>query len=268
MDDPLAMVSLTLILCAGIFIQSAAGFAAGLLIVPAMLWCGYSIPEAQTSLLVATIPQNLWGVWSLRDSMSGRNIVWPGIGRLLFLPVGIGVLHSLESFSILTLRQIVGGVVLAMTLAIMWFHPQPKPQIHRAWSWIAFPLSGFLQGLVGMGGPAMVFWVQAHDWDTRQSRAFLFTMYSISLAPALTILYLVFGDRIIRPGLVAMLLIPILWAVTFAGLRFGTWLGKRHLRRMTLGLLLLMGLAGLAAPMLSSPRPADPPPYQATSIKP
>lgn len=93
-------------------------------------------------------------------------------------------------------------------------------------------------------------------------------MYSISLAPALTILYLVFGDRIIRPGLVAMLLIPILWAVTFAGLRFGTWLGKQRLRRVTLGLLLLMGLAGLAAPMFSSPQGSDLAHEQKTATKP
>jgi uncharacterized protein len=251
MDDPLSLLPLTLILCVGIFIQSAAGFAAGLLIVPAMLWCGYSIPEAQTSLLVATIPQNLWGAWSLRDSMSKHSLVWPGVGRLVFLPIGVVTLQGMETFSIMTIRQVVGGVVLAMTLAIIWFHPKPRPQIHRAWSWIVFPLSGFLQGLVGMGGPAMVFWVQAHDWDTRRSRVFLFVMYSVSLVPALAILYWVFGDRIIQPGLVATFLIPILWVVTLAGLKFGTWLGQQRLRRVTLALLVLMGLAGLAAPLLS-----------------
>ncbi len=260
MNELLALVPLTVILCSGIFVQSAAGFAAGLLIVPAMLWSGYSIPEAQASLLVATIPQNAWGVWSLRDQLAPRSLVWPGLARLALLPVGILVLNALESFSVLTLRQIVGGVVLVMTIAIAWFHPTPKPSIHPAWSWLAFPASGFLQGLVGMGGPAMVFWVQAHDWDTRRSRVFLFAMYLISLAPALVILYCVFGNRIVRPGVSAMLLIPVLLVFTLAGLKFGTWLGQRRLRRVTLCLLLLMGVAGLAAPLLSSPaaKPAEP----------
>lgn len=259
MAESYSLIALALILCVGIFVQAAAGFAAGLLIVPAMLWCGYSIPEAQTSLLVATIPQNLWGVWSLRDALPARSIAWPATARLIFLPLGILVLQQLESYSIITLRQIVGGVVLLVTLAIIWFHPHPRARIHPGWSWLAFPVSGFLQGLVGMGGPAMVFWVQAHDWDTRRMRSFLFAMYLVSLAPALAILYGVFGERIVRPGVIATLLIPVLLLVTLAGLRFGTWLGQRRLRRVTLGLLLLMGIAGLAAPLLSRATPAAAP---------
>ena len=242
---------LMLILCFGIFVQSAAGFAAGLLIVPSLLWCGYLIPESQTSLLVATIPQNLWGVWAFRDSISVRQVAYPGILRLLFLPLGVWVLGLLEAFPMVILRQLVGGVVFVVTLAIMLFRPAPQAQIHPVWTLVAFPLSGFLQGLVGIGGPAMVFWVQAHDWGTKQSRAFLFSMYLISIAPGLLILYLFFGDRIIAPALVASALIPLLLVVTYLGLHVGTWMGRRRLRRLTLFLLLLMGISGLAAPWLA-----------------
>lgn len=251
MNELLSLVPLMLILCAGIFVQSAAGFAAGLLIVPAMLWAGYSIPEAQTSLLVATVPQNLWGIWTFRDAISIRKVVAPGAARLVFLPLGVAVLQSLESFPVVRLRQIVGGVVLIATLAIMLFRPLPRQRLHPLWSVLAFPISGFLQGVVGMGGPPMVFWVQAHDWDTRQVRGFMFTMYLISIVPALLILYGFFGDRIIRPGIAALASIPILLVVTYLGLQFGTWLGRVRLRNVTLGLLLLMGLGGLAAPWLS-----------------
>ena len=86
-----------LILCVGIFVQSAAGFAAGLLIVPALLFLGYPIPEAQTSLLVAMVPQNLWGIWSLRDSVSVREVSVPGITRVLFLPLGVFALQHLAT---------------------------------------------------------------------------------------------------------------------------------------------------------------------------
>lgn len=242
---------LVLIVCFGIFIQSAAGFAAGLLIVPAMLWLGYLIPESQTALLVATIPQNIWGVWSFRASLSPRQVILPGFLRLLFLPIGVWVLVYLESFPVVVLRQIVGGFVVAATLAIMIFRPQPRERLHPAWSWLAFPASGFFQGVVGMGGPAMVFWVQAHDWGTRQARAFLFAMYLIGVMPALVILYLFFGDRVIAPAVVTSALIPLLLLATHWGLRVGTWLGRKRLRRVTLFLLLLMGLSGLASPWLT-----------------
>ena len=245
------MLPFALILSAGIFVQSAAGFAAGLMIVPALLWCGYSIPAAQCALLVATIPQNAWGFWSLKDSVTPRQIMWPGIGRVSFLPLGMWALQSMETLEPERLRQIVGGVVLAATIAIIVFRPAPREKLNPIWGMIAFPLSGFLQGLVGMGGPAMVFWIQAHDWSTKKTRAFLFAMYLVSIGPALGILYYFFGDRIIPPGIVAATLIPLLLLVTYFGLKFGTRLGRIRLRRVTLGLLLLIGIAGLAAPLLS-----------------
>lgn len=250
MEELFTYLPLIAILCFGIFVQSAAGFAAGLLIVPAMLWCGYKLPEAQVSLLVATIPQNLWGVWSFKDQISVRQTVWPGAGRLAFLPLGIITLSSLEAFSPVTLRQVVGGFVLVATLGIMFFRPQPRENLHYGWGLLAFPVSGFLQGLVGMGGPAMVFWVQAHDWSTRQSRGFLFAMYLISIVPALGILYCVFPDRVVRPGLVTAAMIPLLLVATYGGLRLGTWLGRHRLRKVTLSLLLVVGAAGLAAPLI------------------
>ena len=249
MEFIISIIPLAIILCVGIFVQSAAGFAAGLLIVPALLWFGYTIPAAQCSLLVATIPQNVWGVWSLRQSITFRQVIWPGLGRMVFFPAGVWVLQAMESLPLDTIRQIVGGVVLAVTLAIMLLRPHPQPKLNPIWAFIAFPISGFLQGLVGMGGPAMVFWVQAHDWGTKQTRAFLFAMYLISIAPALAVLYFVFGNRILQAGLIAAGLIPLLMVVTYFGLHFGTKLGRERLRRITLTLLFLMGLAGLAAPL-------------------
>lgn len=251
MDDLLTHLPLVVILCVGIFVQSAAGFAAGLLIVPSLLWFDYSIPEAQSSLLVATIPQNAWGIWHLRDSISMRQVAAPGVTRLLFFPLGVLVLQAMESFEVATIRQVVGGFVLAATLAIMLFRPRPRESLHPFWACLAFPISGFCQGLVGMGGPPMVFWVQAHDWGTRRMRAFLFAMYLMSIVPALAILYCFFGDRIVWPGLIAGLLTPLLWLVTLAGLRLGTRLGRRRLRRVSLVLLLLIGVAGLASPLLT-----------------
>ncbi|MCC9643489.1 TSUP family transporter [Rhodopirellula sp. JC740] len=244
---------LVAVLSLGIFVQAAAGFAAGLLIVPLLLWAGYTIPEAQTSLLVATVPQNIWGVISFRDSLEGKRLIAPGAARLLFLPVGVLTLQWMESFSVMTLRQVVGAAVLLATIANLFFRPTPRKSVAAFWGFLAFPLSGFMQGLVGMGGPPMVLWVQAHDWDTRRSRGFLFSMYLISLAPGIAVLVWFFGARVIPPALIAGAAIPILLVVTWAGLRVGTALGTERLRRVTMALLLLMGLAGLAAPWLTPP---------------
>ena len=248
-DTLLSFISFAAILSIGIFVQAAAGFAAGLLIVPALLWCGYTIPDAQCALLVATIPQNVWGVWSLRKSIEPSQVAWPGLGRILFLPVGIVVLKLMDSVDEATVRQIVGLIVLSVTLAIIYIRPKPQPRLHPIWAFIAFPLSGFFQGLVGMGGPAMVFWVQAHDWETQKSRGFLFTMYLVSILPALGFLYMAFGNQVVESGALALMMVPLLWGVTVFGLKFGTKMGRERLRRVTLLLLLVIGLAGVLGPM-------------------
>ncbi|MEM6472222.1 MAG: TSUP family transporter [Planctomycetota bacterium] len=243
--------SIAAALCVGIFVQSAAGFAAGLLIVPSLLFLGFSVPEASIALLVATIPQNVFGVYSLRDAIKPRSLVWPGLGRLTFFPIGVMALDWVEqSFPIERIRQFVGGVVLIVTLATILFRVQPRKQIPVFWAWVAFPISGFLQGLVGMGGPAMVFWVSAHDWSTRQIRGFLFGMYLISVGPAIAILLFYFGPRLFTSATVAVVSLPLLLGVTYVGLGVGNWLGRDRLRRVTLGLLLIMGLVGLASPWI------------------
>lgn len=238
------------VLSLGIFIQSAAGFAAGLVIIPLLMFAGFSLPESQCAMLIATLPQNLIGSWTLRDDIPLEQLRWPAVGRLTFLPLGIATLYSLQTVSPTLMRQMVGAVVLAATVAIVIIRPQPRAKLHSAWGWGAFPLSGFTQGLVGMGGPAMVFWVQAHDWGTRRSRGFLFAMYTISVLPALGTLAYTFGSVIIVPSLMATTCIPLLWPVTVVGIRVGTWLGRERLRRVTIGLLFLVGIAGLAAPWM------------------
>ncbi|KAA1259785.1 Sulfite exporter TauE/SafE [Rubripirellula obstinata] len=242
--------TIAVILCLGIFVQAAAGFAGGMLIVPLLMWFGYSIPAAQVALLIATIPQNLYGVWALRSDISVRQLAIPGLARVAFFPLGIWVLARMESLPSETLRQIVGGFILAATLATILIRPTPRPSIHPLWSWVTFPISGMVQGMVGMGGPVMVFWVQAHDWNTRQSRGFLFAMYLISIVPAILILWLAFGNRLLAPAVIATCSIPLLWIATHLGLKVGSWLGRKRLRIVTLGLLLMTGIAGLAAPWM------------------
>ena len=251
MPELIPWLGITLVLSIGIFVQAAAGFAAGMLIIPTLLWMGYLIPEASMALLVATVPQNVFGVYSLRDSIDRRAILWPGTARVLFFPVGIVVLMTIEEmFPIVRIRQFVGGAVLTATLSTILFRPKPKEELSPIWAWIAFPVSGFFQGLVGMGGPPMVFWVTAHDWSARKIRGFLFSMYLISLPPAFLVMFAFFGERLYQPALIAAASIPILLLATSLGLKFGNWLGRRRLRRVTLALLILVGVAGLAAPWI------------------
>ena len=236
-----------------IFTQSATGFASGLVVIPLMVWAGHGIPEAQAALLVSTLMQNGWGAYQYRETIQFREVVPPASLRLVALPVGVGALFMIDGFPTTLLRQIVGAVVVFCVLLLLIFRPKPKERVHPGWVWLAFPTSGFFQGCTGTGGPMMVLWVQSHDWSTRRTRAFLFVMYLVTIVPAWLLLFYCFGTRMLEPSLAAIVIIPLLFAATWLGLRVGTWLGRHRLRSVTMGLLLVIGMTSIFSPMLAQP---------------
>ena len=237
------------VLMFAIFVQSAAGFAAGMLAVPLLMGMGYALPTAMGSMLVATIPQNVLGVWRLRRTIRFRQVTPMAMIRIAMLPIGVGCLSRLDDADPAVLRCIVGGVVLALTLLIMSNRTPSRRHLHPAWAVSAFAVSGFFQGLVGMGGPVMVLWVQSHRWSTARSRGFLFAMYTISVLPAIGVLYAAFGNLILSGVAVAAVATPVLLLATRWGLAAGDRLGRERLRHVTFALLIVIGVSGLLAPI-------------------
>ena len=244
------MLPFAAVVCAGIFVQSATGFAGGLVIIPLMLWAGHGVPEAQTAMLTATIPQNLLGIFQFRDTINTREMALPALLRFAAMPVGVATLVYVEGLPVDAVRQLVGGVVIGCVLLLMYVSPKPRSHVPIQWTLLAFLSSGYFVGLTGTGGPMMVLWVQAHEWSTRRSRSFLFVMYLLSIPPILFMLWLTFGDRVTRAFCSAVTLIPLLLLVTRIGLQVGTRLGRERLRRVTMWLLLLIGFLGLISPLL------------------
>lgn len=80
----------------------------------------------------------------------------------------------------------------------------------------------------------------------------MFAMYGTSLIPAMMILYYFFGNRVIAPSVTSAAMVPLLIVSTHFGLKVGTLLGRQRLRNVTLAILILIGLSGLAAPLLQS----------------
>ncbi len=246
---PELFVSFAAVVSLGIFVQSATGFAGGLIIIPLMLWAGHGIPEAQAAVLTATIPQNLLGIWRFRDTIDRREIAFPAMLRFIAMPVGVATLYMVESLPLEQIRQLVGAVVIGCVLLLVFLKPRQRATIHPGWTCLAFLSSGFFVGLTGTGGPMMVIWVQSHDWSTRKIRSFLFVMYLLSIPPVLGMLWYAFGDRVTTAVLSSALLIPILVPVTRVGLQCGTWLGRDRLRNVTMAVLLVIGAVGLLAPL-------------------
>jgi uncharacterized protein len=232
----------------GILTQSATGFAAGLLIMPMMLWAGYGIPEGQSAILVSSVPQTVWGFCRFRDAVTYRELALPATLRVVALPVGVATLYLIDRFPKELVQQGIGIMVIAFVIAFTVLQPRPQEKLHPGWTWVAFLSSGFFQGCTGTGGPMMVFWVHAHDWSTRRTRAFLFMMYLVTSIPAWGLLYYYFPSRVIGPAFAAILAVPCVLLATVIGLRLGTWFGRSRLKRVTMTLLMVIGIMSVTSP--------------------
>lgn len=239
-----------LVLAVGSFLQGSVGFAYGLFSVPVLMWLGWTVPQAQGAIYIGTCVQNIWGLWRFRDSVTLSEMVTPGLLRLLALPLGIACLMWLYRLEPDTVRQAVGAVLLAIVLVLAIWRPVPRDRLPAGWGWVAFTMSGFLQGLVGMGGPAMVLWVQAHGWSTQRSRAFLYAQYMVTLPVMLIVLVAAFGQPVVDACVVTLIMLPVIFAATAAGLGVGTRLGRRWLRITTLLLLATLAVSNLVSPWL------------------
>jgi hypothetical protein len=243
-------IGLALVLIVGSVLQGAVGFAAGLLGIPLLLWLDWSLAESQVIVITSTAVQNSWGLYRYRNTLDKQEILFPAFLRLAFIPLGIFCLRGLQQLPPDQIKQFVGGVLLLITFGLLKFHPRAQNSVPRIWTWTIFPLSGLMQGMLGMGGPAMVLWVQMHDWSTQRSRAFLFAIYLISLPFSLTFLYASFGREILTALLTTLTMLPLVIAATGAGLWLGTRIGRRRMRRLTMWILLLIALINLSAPYM------------------
>lgn len=239
------------ILFAASALQGTVGFAAGLMGIPLLVMLGgAAMPEAVMTMLLASLIQNLGGVFKLWREVDFRETVGPILIRLLFIPLGVLALQWAVTLPPQHVKAILGVVLLLLVLLQWFFAPTQAMRLHPLWSWAAFIASGFLVGFCGMGGPPMVLWVMAQPWSSEKSRAFLFTMFLSSLVPHVLLLYYTFGEKIGNAGMVTLISTPWIIAGTWLGLYVGSHLRKSRLRPLVYVVLIVTAAAAIASPFL------------------
>lgn len=238
------------ILLASSVIQGAVGFAGGLFAIPLLILTGSTLAEAVSINMVASTIQSSLGAWRLRREIDFRRSWRPMILRYLTLPLGVGALYLVGNTSRELASQLVGVIILTI-LAIQWLlSVPPRDELHWGWEVGAFCGGGFLLGLCGMGGPVMVLWVMAHRWPFVRAKAFLYFMFATSMIPHAFFLWLFFGNKIFVAFGLGLLSTPAL----VIGMLIGLWIGSRlhdHVvRRITIGLLLLIAVSSIVAPLV------------------
>lgn len=238
------------ILLVSSIVQGAVGFAGGLFAIPLLIMLGCSMPEAVSINMVASTVQNALGAWRLRREIDYRRAMRPIALRFLTLPLGVWALYLVGTESRDLASQIVGAIILVI-LAIQWlFSVPPRDELHWGWEVGAFLGGGFLLGLCGMGGPLMVLWVMAHRWPYVRAKAFLYYMFATGLVPQAFFMWLFFGDRIFVALGLGLLGTPALIIGMLIGLKIGSFLPDRIVRRITIGVLVVIALSAIVMPLL------------------
>ncbi|WP_425616212.1 TSUP family transporter [Anatilimnocola sp. NA78] len=239
-----------LILLASSIVQGAVGFAGGLFGIPLLMLTGISLPEAVLINMVASLVQNALGAWRLRREIPLALAFRPSIIRLITLPLGVATLYWVGNANKDLASQVVGCIIL-LILAAQWLLSVP-PQDHLHWAWevVAFGMGGFLLGLCGMGGPMMVLWVMAHRWPIIRAKAFLYFIFATGMIPQAFFLWLFFGNSLFAALWLGLAGIPALVVGMLIGLKIGSHLPDHVVRRLTIGVLVLIAVSSILVPMV------------------
>jgi len=247
------IVLIALIMTFGSVVQGAVGFASGLLGVPLLVISGFSLPEAATINLVSTSVQNVAGAWKLWPHLNEpRELIFPVILRWLAIPCGTYAAyladHRLDPAQA---KQLI-GIFLLVVVSLLWgLRVTPRERLQLGWQGLAFSSSGFLMGFAAIGGAPMVIYVNSLTWTTNKSRGFLFFCSATSLPIAVVMYWLDHGKKILPAALATLLVMPLVMVGLWFGLRLGLRLSKPLFRQLTYGLILLIAMSAILAPLLS-----------------
>ena len=238
----MSLILAGIILLFGSFIQGAIGFGLGMIAIPLLIDAGFSLSQAVVLTTVSIGIQAMFGAYQLREHIPWQDVKPAAIVRYLAVPLGVLLLLSVESLDTAEVKRLVGMGVLLGVIIRSFAKQNAHRDLPKAISIAAFGLSGILQGLVAMGGPPLVLWMTTRDFRAKQARSFIMTLFFLN-AP-LQVLLLLFLSETMSLDVIptALLLSPLIFAGTTAGVRVGNHFSKLLLDRAALAILLVIAL--------------------------
>lgn len=245
---PTTLLILGVVMFVAGVVQAAVGFAGGLIAIPLFVLMGMKLPQAVMIALIGSFLQSVMGAYQLRHDIDPRTTIRPAILRLVTMPLGVYVLWEINQLAITYVKQFIGLVLLVIVLVQWLWKIEPRERLHPAWEYLALSLSGFMAGVCGMGGPAMILWVMAHNWSAKKSRAFMFFVFIAGLIPQGLLLWYEFGEMVYRPALIGALGAVVTLLGTQIGLNIGHGFSKARLRTLVFSILIFIAVSAMLSP--------------------
>ncbi len=244
--DLFSLIACALILGLASFIQSAVGFAYALFATPLLVWIGIPLQQVIVIVAVGSIIQSLVGVKTLHAAVPWKTVILSVLLNFTGLTGGLLILRRIIRMDFRYILLTVGAAVCMLVLMQLLFRIKPVTKVHWAYTVLAFSLSGVFSGTVGMGGPPMVLWVMAHDWNPAKVKGFYFANFMLFIPVMIVMMYLLPGfGPLNRPVLTALAFFPVIVTGGFLGLRASRKMSSGTLYHLTSVFLLLTGVSAM-----------------------
>lgn len=236
--DPLTFALIATIFFTGCFVQTVAGFGAGLIVAPLLMSVGVlRLDEAVAMMSVVWVGQGLLMLWRYH-----QGAVWSAIWRLI---VGLlpGVWIGVATRQMIAERWVLGllGVVVICFALYSLIGPR-LPHLHSPrWAYLFGTAAGVLGGAYTTGGPPIVIYAACRRWDPDPFRG-SFAAVGIIASGTVAVTSLAVGDFSPLSGAY----LPAGLLGLFLGFGLGSCLNRyvpaRLFRCLVLVLLIVIGL--------------------------
>ena len=223
----------------------------GVVTIPVFVWLGFDLKSAIAILLPSVFVQTAFNCWQNRDGLPWRDVLLPGVFRLIFLQIGISALFLISGHEDLA-RQLLGiGLVIIIlsqfgTRGFARILASERSVIPTAC------LSGFMAGLIGMGGPPLVVWVMNQNWNVRHQRTFLWLSFLLVVPVQALSMTFSFGEPMIKLLLAGLFVIPAVVTGAWLGNKIGNRLSPERLRLLMSGFLFIIAVRLVVSPLFTS----------------
>ena len=236
-----ALLTFCFAVALGSYVQSASGFAMGLIVL-AITAATHAV-EIVTITAVTSLLALLNVILALRGQLSNiQRRAWAllCLGQLPAIWVGVALLGALAADALRVLETILGCFVVAGSLSML-LRPEVKQTLSPGWAWIAGGgAAGILGGLFSASGPVMGWFMYRQPLPVAAIRATLLACFAITTSTR-TVIVGVDG------GLTQS--VWILFGIGLPLVFIGTWAGRRYrpgsevgMKRSAAAALLLMGV--------------------------
>ena len=228
---------------AAALVAGLSGFAFAL--VALAIWLHALTPSQATPLIAAyALLVQGYAVWKLRHTLDARRLAPFVFGSVLGVPAGVAVLQWVSPAH---LRMTAGVLLVVFSLYNLVRPTLPKIQ-HSGGATdtgVGF-LNGVIGGSTGLAGILVVIWSGLRGWPRDEQRA---VFQPTAVATFLVTILALGGTGIITPDTARLFFfgLPALAVGTWLGWKLYGKLNEASFRRVVLALLLISGLALVAA---------------------